>query len=125
MKNNAFKIFSKELDPQVLSSSLRELGFEVVQISKPTSAYENEIIKLRCGRLEKESVTIVVEREYWPDGNEYEDKSISILLAEDTKLNLNIEEMLRNKHKEALRTIIWARLAECLSEISGEKPNVA
>ncbi len=125
MENHPFRILEKELAIELLVAAIEDLGFQIDSHTRTDSAYDDEIIELKCLWLETRPTQINIIRAWEPDGDKYQDAFLSVEHNGNNKLKIDLELLLREKHSEPIRIKIKKKLVKALEEISGKQPNVA
>lgn len=118
MKARPFILLRKDCSVDLLHANLAPIGYEISDIAIPDSAHEKTVITLRNTRLAHDSVKIVVERSWWPDGHTWEDHVVRLLRNGDEVVSIDIQRLLREKLERPLRQYVMESLLDAASEIA-------
>ena len=117
MNTKPFKLLKRHCSIDRLRKNLGEVGFEVSDVSIPDSAYEETVVTLVSERLPDDTIRIVIEKSWCPDGEDWEDTAVRLVRNEGEVVRVDLQQLLRQKLDRPLRQYVMESLLVAASEI--------
>ena len=112
-----FKLFLRECSVQELQDRFSAIGYDLEVAEIPDSAYGNSLLRFQSKEHLVRPIKIVVEKWWWPDGMNWEDKTVRLIIDEGEVLaTIDLWGLLREELDKPLRQFVADSLIESVSK---------
>jgi len=112
--NKPYRFIDKPDAVKLLNDAFAPLNYRVSDCIDPDNAYEPATIILKSSDRRTESLTIQCDRNWWPDGTNYEDAMISLRQNDSVLCEIDINQLLQSRLTLPLsRYIVDELVAAC------------
>ena len=112
-----FKLLRKDCSIDQLRTGFAEIGFDLEDSVVPDTANEDSVLLFLSNQLPSESIKIVIEKQWWPDGENWEDATVSLRHNDDELAKIDLQQLLREKLDKPLRQQVLGSLLDAASEM--------
>ena len=113
-----FKLLRKDCSIDQLRTGFTDIGFDLEDALVPDSAYEDSVLLFVSNQLPNESIKIVIEKLWWPDGENWEDAIVSLRHNNTELARIDLQSLLREKLDKPLRQLVLGLLLDAASEMN-------
>jgi hypothetical protein len=111
-----FKLLSKDYSLDHLSKKFAEIGLDLESSVVPDTAYEDSVLTFSCRRLPEDTIKIVVKKQWWDDGEKWEDADVRLFQNSNELLRIDLHQLLREKLNKPLRQQVMESLLDVASK---------
>ena len=111
-----FKLLRNDCSIDQFRSRFADIGFDLDDSVVPDTAYEESVLSFLSDQLPSESIKVVVVKQLWPDGDKWEDATVSLLHNENEVAKIDLQLLLREKLDRPLLQYVMETLLDAASK---------
>jgi hypothetical protein len=109
-----FLFLGRKSNVELLTSQLRWVGAQHLEIQEPDSPYGPVRVVLTCPWIS--SLEVIFRRGWWPDGEIQEDRVVFLYVDGAENLVADVGQLLREKLPRPLAEVIAEKLADAVAK---------
>lgn len=113
-----FKLLRKDCSIDQLRAGFAAIGFDLDNSVIPDTAFEESVLSFLSNQPPNESIKVVVDKQWWSDGEKWEDATVRLLHNGDELARIDLQKLLREKLDKPLRQYVKESLLDAASELN-------